>query len=463
MLRDEVAVVRPVRGRPPVETLQLGKVVNGRGSQDDGRRCIANGALRCSYLGPINGQAADIWGDGVRSALGVEVGTGRCARAWADGRTEAVQAEEISDAPDAVALALGDGLDGSAWREWVRTRFGFDALEVTEDVARTYADDIAAGSALWALDKPQQRGLVVPVVPPVGVPGTLPEEPASSMGDFGDGQTMSEFGDGRSMSDFGDPTMADHGAGRSMSDFGDGRSMGDFGDGTTPPTPTEAPPELVPEATRRAPKARIAVAAAVVVAVVAVAGVALAAGRGDAPDTPVAATASTTEPEPTTTTTAVPAERVFDVRYTITSTNADQFEGGIKTGDTGTATVTIECDGDTCRFKFDPEEKIYGPEIPGLTLDGDSLSGTEQSLTPSQGLHGDCDRQYTESLTSTLSDGTISGDLVFTADPLVCPGPEQNTLHVFSLDFEGTETSAASESEADAPSTSSVESSPALS
>ena len=390
----------------------------------------------------------------MRSALGVEVGTGRCARAWEDGRTEAVQAGEISDAPGAVALATSDGADAAAWRAWANDRFGLAPVEVSADVARRYADDVAAGAALWALDQPEPRGLVVPIVPPVGVPGGLPEEPTSSMGDFGDGQTMSDFGDGRSMSDFGDPTMADHGAGRSMSDFGDGRSMGEFGDGTTPPTPTEAPPEPVPEATRRVPKARIAVAAAVVVAVVAVAGVALAAGRGEEPDVPVAATASTTEPEPTTTTTVVPATRVFDVTYTITSTNADQFPEGIKTGQTGTATATIECDGDTCSFEFDPEPNtIYGPQLPSVTLDGDSLSGTQQSLTPSQGLHGDCDRQYIESVTAILSDGAISGDLSFNADPLVCPGPSQNTLHVFTLSFEGTEATAPAASEQETTST----------
>ena len=381
----------------------------------------------------------------MRSALGVEVRTGRCARAWEDGRIESLRAEDVSDAPGAVALATSEGADAAAWRSWAKDRFGLAALDVSSDETRRYADDVAAGAALWALDQPENRGLVVPVVPPVGVPRGLPEEPTSSMGDFGDGQTMGDFGDGSSMSDFGDPTMADHGAGRSMSDFGDGRSMGEFGDGATPPTPTEAPPEPIPEAARRVSRARIAVAAAVVVAVVAVAGVALAAGRGEEPEVPVAATASTTEPEPTTTTTAVPAKRVFDVTYTITSTNADQFPDALlKTGLTGTATVTIECDGDTCSFKFDPEEKIYGPEVSSVTLDGESLSGTEQTLTPSQGLHGDCDRQYTESITSTLTDGTISGDLVFVADPLVCPGPEQNTLHVFSLDFEGTEASESS-------------------
>jgi hypothetical protein len=368
----------------------------------------------------------------MRSALGIEVRTGRIVRALEDGRTEVIPAEAVTESPDTVALASADGLDGTAWRAWAKTRFGFDALEVTEEVARTYAEDIAAGAALWALERQRKSGAAV-IVPPVAPGSGEPAADPSTMSDFGGGRSMSDFGDGNTMADFKDPAeMSDFGDGRSMDEFGDGRRMSDH-------EPIPEPPA------RRITKTRAAVAAAAAVAVIAVTAVVVAAANSDEPpEVPVAVTAPTTEPEPTTTTT-VPAERTFDVSFTITSTNADEFpDAPLKTGLTGSALVKLDCADGTCSFEFDPVEAMFAPKLAGVVLADGALSGTEQSLSPSQGLHGDCDRQRTETVTATLSDGAISGDLSFTADPITCPGPEQNTLHVFTLSFEGTETVAAS-------------------
>ena len=361
-------------------------------------------------------------------------------RAWEDGRTEVTAADNIGDAPSAVALAVADGLDGSAWRQWVAAQFGFDALDVGEDVARGHAEDLATGAALWALAETKRRAVVVPPVVP-GSPRSLDQDPASSMGDFGDGQTMSDFGDGQSMSDFTEPAqMSDFGEGNQMGDFGDGQSMSEVESG---PEPAEPAGEPLPEApAKRIPKARVAVAAAVAVAVVAVTAVVVAAANSDeSPEVPVAVTAPTTAP--TTTTTTVPAERTFDVTFTITSTNADEFpDAPLKTGLTGAGTIALTCEGETCRFDFDATDPKFGHAVDGVTLDGSSLIGTEQSVAPAQGLHGDCERQHTRSVTASMSEGSISGDALFTADPLTCPGPDRNTLHVYTFTFEGTEAAA---------------------
>ena len=359
----------------------------------------------------------------MKSALGVELRSGRCVRVWEDGRTElvAAAAADVADAPDATALAVGEGLDATAWREWAATRFGRDALDVAEDVARTYAEDVAAGAALWALEQVKRRVAVVPTVPPIA--GTPPQSSGgASMGDFGEGRSMSDFGEGQSMSDFAEPTrMSDFGDGRSMDEFGDGRSMDEFG------------------GAKRVPKARILVAAAVTVAVIAATAVVVSAsGRDNEPTVPVAVASTVTEPEPTTTTTTVPAERTFDVTFTVASTNADPFpDAPLKTGKTGVGEATLVCDGDVCRFDF-TTDSVRKFSIDGLSRTGDSIEGVEQTAAPAEGLHGDCDRQYTETVTIADSGEGISGTMSFAADPVTCPGPEQNTIHVYVLNFEGT-------------------------
>lgn len=372
----------------------------------------------------------------MRTALGIDLRTGRCVRAWEDGRTEPTAPEGVTEKPDAVAVAPGEGLDAATWRNWASERFGLDVLEVAEDVAREHAPDVAAGAALWALT---QRKRAAVVVPPVGAPLPTGQQPPSesTLGDFGEGQSMSDFGDGQTMSDFAEPSrMSDFGDGQSMSDFGDGQSMSDFGG--SPEPPVETTPSAPPKPVR---KVQIAVGAAVAVAVIAVAAVVFAStGSDPAPEVPVAASAPTTDPERTTTSTAVPAERSFDVNFTITSTNADQFpDAQLRTGLTGAGILKLSCEGETCLFELKPTDgTALGIVIAGSTLEGASLEGLAQSNEEPQGP-GDCPRQHTHTVKATVGDGSISGEAAFTADPIVCPGPQRNTIHVYTLTFQGTE------------------------
>jgi hypothetical protein len=381
----------------------------------------------------------------MRSALGVDVRTGRVVRASEDGRVTDAAAEATT--PDAIAVSVADDVAAEVVTRTLaelRSRFGMEVRTVGEEVARRYADDVAAGAALWALDETKKRPAVVPPVIP-GTTPSVPDEPTSSMGDFADGQSMSDFADGQSMSDFADPTtMSDHGAGRSMSDFSDGREMSEFDDISPSEEPAAEPPpepaaEPVPEApVKRIPKGRLVAAAAVAVVVVVAAAVLVASAGTE--EAPVAATATTTEPPPTTTTTALPAERTFDVTYTITSTNGDEFpDAPMKTGLTGPGRITLTCEGDSCRFDFNATDPTVRFAVDGVAFDGSSLNGAQQSTAPAEGLHGDCERQQTRSVTAAVSGGAISGDGSFTADPITCPGPERNTLHIYTFTFEGTE------------------------
>lgn len=372
----------------------------------------------------------------MRSAVGIDFRTGRCVRVWEDGRREETTLEGVGEKPDAVAVAMGEGLESATWRAWASERFGLDLLEVAEQVAREHAPDLAAGAALWAL---AQRKRAAAVVPPVGAPLPTGQQPPSeaTLGDFGEGQSMSDFGEGKSMSDFAEPSrMSDFGDGQAMSDFTEGKSMSDFGG--SPEPPVEAAPSAPPKPIR---KVQIAVGVAVAVAVVAVAAVVFASSGSDqAPEVPVSASAPTTEPEPTTTSTAVPAERTFDVSFTITSTNADQFpDAPLRTGLSGVGIVKLSCEGDTCRLELEPTDGTpLGFVVSSSAFDGSSLNGLVQSTEEPQGP-GACQRQHTQTVKATVGGGSISGEAAFTADPIECPGPQRNTIHVYTFTFEGTE------------------------
>ena len=386
----------------------------------------------------------------MRSALGIELRTGRLVRAWEDGRTEVVAAADITGAVDVVALVTAVGLDAAAWREWVTTRFGFSTLDVTEDVARGFAEDVAAGAALWALDRERKSGRAA-AVPPL-VPGTgEPASDASAMGDFGEGRSMSDFGEGNTMGDFKEPAQ--------MSDFGDGSRMADFGEGkrladsvtqpaaptpaATPPTPIELPPPLTKP---RNLKLQIAVAAAVVITVAAGATAVLALAGNNSTSFPVA---STPPPPPVTTpstldeasdtTEFTQGTRFYDVTFTVTLSNAPDGEP-LSAGYEGVADLAVSCGPDgECWTTIQETGTGSSDQRPLqhlviVDLVASSFSGRS---TYEHELSG-CEGVRTHGIRADMFDGEIQGQGFIGHDPEFCDfGGVSERATVVTFEFSG--------------------------
>jgi hypothetical protein len=368
-------------------------------------------------------------------------------RAWEDGRTETVEASEIADAPQAVALVAG-GLDPAAWREWVAARFGYAALDVAEGVARTYAEDVAAGAALWALERQRKSGAVAvpPVVPGVGEPAT----DASTMSDFGAGRSASDFGEGQSMAEFKDPArMSDFGDGRSMDEFGDGRRMADSGTQPTAPAPGSPPPapiELPPPLTKpRNIKLQLAAAAAVV-AVVAAGSTAVIALAGNnntgfpVNATPPPAPPTTQSPDTTTLDGSAPGfqsteftqgTRTYDIEYTFLTSTVEEHQIGVPVK----ATFTVSCleregicwtdlleDGEVFAEAF--RHAVVVPLEPG------ELDGTSVYPDPTD----DCGGEFSHSIVAEMDGETIQGEGEENEIPSSC----DSSPGAYTFEFSGT-------------------------
>jgi hypothetical protein len=323
----------------------------------------------------------------------------------------------------------------------VSARFGGPALEVAEDVARRYAEDLAVGAALWALDETKKRPAVVPPV----VPGALPsvgEEPASSMADFGEGRSMADFAEGRTMSDFAEPTtMADHGEGRAMRDFAEGRRMDEFPSGS-PPSPPPAQPMSAPPKTSTKLKVQLAVAAAAVVVVMGAtaAAVTLSGSGGDdiatIPSTPPTFVTSTTDASNTFGSPAdgplVQGTRIYEVTFTVTESEGDD---GLPVGHTESAELKVSCfeQESECWTELVLEEdlgQLFHHVIVEVNEDGEIVGAS----TFSEGENDPCGGTFEHAIEAVMDGDTVEGTGTETEHETACA----ETLGFLAFEFSGT-------------------------